>query len=292
MQTRSPHLRSLLASLAISFAAALHPSPALAQAAPPPSTGEGWVDLFNGKDLTGWTTWGEKDSWAAVDGELRAVKPGKGWWLRTTRMYRDFELSLEFLLPPGGNSGVGLRGSNNGDPAFTGFHFATVGAEFGLRLYKGLSFNVGVDVHVVRRALPPDRIVEGGKSFETNYIFPVNAGFLYRVKAGRVRPYLGADAIFSHIRTACLDVEAGACEQLNSGEGAALLRDVDYVLRQNWAYGGRGRLGLDVLINPHVGINLDVALGYWTSRDWPNVDPRQPTGGFLPHIGGGLLFAF
>lgn len=88
---------------------------------PPVSGGPGWVDLFNGKDLSGWTTWGEPDAWAAVDGELRVVKPGKGWWLRTTKMYRDFELSLEFLLPPNGNSGVGLRGSSNGDPAFTGF---------------------------------------------------------------------------------------------------------------------------------------------------------------------------
>lgn len=86
----------------------------------PPASGDGWTDLFNGKDLTGWTTWGEPDAWAAVEGELRVAKPGKGWWLRTTRMYRDFELTLEFLVPPGGNSGVGLRGSNNGDPAFTG----------------------------------------------------------------------------------------------------------------------------------------------------------------------------
>lgn len=114
-------LRSLLTSLSIALGASLPAASALAQSAPPPATGEGWVDLFNGKDLTGWTTWGEEGSWAAVDGELRAVKPGKGWWLRTTKMYRDFELTLEFVLPPGGNSGVGLRGSNNGDPAFTGF---------------------------------------------------------------------------------------------------------------------------------------------------------------------------
>lgn len=107
------------ASAAVAVAAATR-----TQATPrpmPTPTGEGWTNLFNGTDTSGWTTWGESDAWAAVDGELRAVKPGRGWWLRTTRMYRDFELSLEFVLPPGGNSGIGIRGSNNGDPAFTGF---------------------------------------------------------------------------------------------------------------------------------------------------------------------------
>jgi hypothetical protein len=35
-------------------------------------------------------------------------------------MYRDFELKLDFLVPEDGNSGVGIRGSSVGDPAFTG----------------------------------------------------------------------------------------------------------------------------------------------------------------------------
>lgn len=118
-----------------------------ATAAPPASTGEGWVELFNGEDLTGWTTWGEEGSWAAVDGELCAVKPGKGWWLRTTRMYRDFELTLEFVLPPGGNSGVGLRGSNNGDPAFTGMEIQVFDS-FGKPLADGVC-------GAVYNAIPP-----------------------------------------------------------------------------------------------------------------------------------------
>lgn len=82
---------------------------------------DGWQDLFNGKDLTGWTTAGERDAWGVKDGEIVTLKPGKGWWLRTDRMFRDFELTLDFWMPKGGNSGVGLRGSSVGDPAFTGF---------------------------------------------------------------------------------------------------------------------------------------------------------------------------
>ena len=82
---------------------------------------DGWVDLFNGKDLSGWTSQGDISAWGVEDGELVTVKPGQGWWLRTDKMYRDFELTLDFWMPEGGNSGVGLRGSSNGDPAFTGF---------------------------------------------------------------------------------------------------------------------------------------------------------------------------
>jgi hypothetical protein len=40
--------------------------------------------------------------------------------LATNRLYRDFALSLEFRVPPGGNSGVFLRTPLEGDPAYTG----------------------------------------------------------------------------------------------------------------------------------------------------------------------------
>ncbi len=84
------------------------------------SVNDGWVDLFNGEDLTGWTG-GMEGAWIVEGGEIVTAKPGQGWWLRTDRMFRDFELELDFWMPEGGNSGLGLRGSSGGDPAFTGF---------------------------------------------------------------------------------------------------------------------------------------------------------------------------
>jgi len=88
---------------------------------PPEEAKEGFVDLFDGSSLQGWTTSGDIEAWKAENGELRIVDSGgKGWWLRTVKQYRDFELRLEFNVPKGGNSGVGLRGSTTGDPAFTG----------------------------------------------------------------------------------------------------------------------------------------------------------------------------
>lgn len=80
-----------------------------------------WVRLFDGATLDGWVATGDQGAWAASGGEIRIIRPGRGGWLRTERMYRDFELRLDFLVPSNGNSGVGLRGASTGDPAFTGF---------------------------------------------------------------------------------------------------------------------------------------------------------------------------
>lgn len=64
---------------------------------------------------------GTIEAWAFDGDEIRIDKPGRGGWLRTRKMYRDFELWFDFIIPEGGNSGVGLRCTSVGDPAFTGF---------------------------------------------------------------------------------------------------------------------------------------------------------------------------
>ncbi|MEM8758402.1 MAG: DUF1080 domain-containing protein, partial [Planctomycetota bacterium] len=68
------------------------------------------IELFDGKTLDGWTAMfgGSIEAWAVEDGEIRVVNAGRGGWLRTERMYRDFELELQFIIPAGGNSGIGL----------------------------------------------------------------------------------------------------------------------------------------------------------------------------------------
>lgn len=98
--------------------------------------GREWAELFSGVDLSGWVSTGAPDAWGVENGEIVTVKPGTGGWLRTDRMYRDFELTIDFYMPEGGNSGLGLRGSSGGDPAFTGFELQmldTHGEEPGLR---------------------------------------------------------------------------------------------------------------------------------------------------------------
>jgi hypothetical protein len=176
---------------------------------------------------------------------------------------------------------------------FGGFHFGTVGAELGVRAAAGLFIVAGIDLHIVQRGLPPDEAALVGKATETNFIYPVNAGLLYRFKAGRVQPYIGADVIFSHIRTECITLAGDGCAVYSDPTTrGTVTQGVDYVLKQHWTVGGRGRLGLDIMLSPHIGFNADVALGYWRSSDWPNLDLRQPAGGFLPHVAGGLVFSF
>ena len=75
---------------------------------------EGFVQMFNGKDLTGWQTTG---NWKVLEGNIITLEPREGEWgwqrypdyLATTRKYRDFIIDLEFKFEKAGNSGVFLR---------------------------------------------------------------------------------------------------------------------------------------------------------------------------------------
>lgn len=65
------------------------------------------IDLFNGKDLSGWKATG-KNQWEVRNGILTSPKPGSN--LITEQKFNDFKLHVEFKYPKGGNSGVYLRG--------------------------------------------------------------------------------------------------------------------------------------------------------------------------------------
>lgn len=68
------------------------------------------VELFNGKDMTGWVTDppGRASRWTVEGGILRNA--GSGANLMTTQKFTDFKLHIEVRYPRGGNSGVYLRG--------------------------------------------------------------------------------------------------------------------------------------------------------------------------------------
>src|SRR5262249_30241151 len=86
---------------------------------------EGFLPLFNGKDLTGWKQYAGKDGvWSAADGMI-VCGGGNGGWLGTQREYANFVLRLEYRLKPGGNSGVYIRAPEKG-------HISRVGMEIQL----------------------------------------------------------------------------------------------------------------------------------------------------------------
>ncbi|MBN2474515.1 MAG: DUF1080 domain-containing protein [Pirellulales bacterium] len=72
--------------------------------------------LFNGKDLTGWEAAnGKQASCWKVEDELLICTGEPGSWLRSLKEHGDFNLRLEYLLKPSGNSGVYCRVPKDGD---------------------------------------------------------------------------------------------------------------------------------------------------------------------------------
>jgi len=86
----------------------------------PSERATGWVSLFDGQSLRGWTTNADIDAWTVSDGFITISKPGSGGWLHTKRMFRDFELIIDFLVPEKGDSGIGLRTASAGNPTYLG----------------------------------------------------------------------------------------------------------------------------------------------------------------------------
>ncbi len=85
-----------------------------------------FVQMFNGKDLTGWNTTG---NWVVEKNNTITLKPRpgeRGWtrhkdYLTTDRKYGNFVLDLEFKFNSTGNSGVFMRVGDLKDHVKNGF---------------------------------------------------------------------------------------------------------------------------------------------------------------------------
>lgn len=89
------------------------------------SVKDGFVELYNGKDLTGWITEG---NWIPQDDGSVLIQPREneiGWgrfgsYLWTKRKYKDFELKVECAYPENGNSGIYFRVDDRNNPVYSG----------------------------------------------------------------------------------------------------------------------------------------------------------------------------
>ncbi|MGB0768062.1 MAG: 3-keto-disaccharide hydrolase [Phycisphaeraceae bacterium] len=74
------------------------------------SADAGWVDLFNGEDLTGWTNPYDRGEAKVVDGVIE-LTANKKFFLTTEKRFSDFELEVQIMLPAEGkaNSGIMYR---------------------------------------------------------------------------------------------------------------------------------------------------------------------------------------
>ena len=89
----------------------------IASCGTPPNTltseekAEGWSLLFNGKDLDGWRDYnGDSmtNGWTVVDGCIQASGNGadESGYIVTDKTFENFELSWDWKLTHGGNSGM------------------------------------------------------------------------------------------------------------------------------------------------------------------------------------------
>ncbi len=120
---------------------------------------EGFVDLFNGRDLSGWVNVNCAPSTWTVSNAMIVCSGKPIGELRTTRMYQNFVLELEWRhLRPGGNSGV-----------FVWADDITA---------RGQPFHRGVEIQVLDGP--------GGEGYTTHGdVFPIHGAVLTPEKGGK-----------------------------------------------------------------------------------------------------------
>jgi hypothetical protein len=79
----------------------------------------GWQLLFDGESTAGWRNYGKptiSDGWKVQDGALTRV--GAGGDIITNDEFGNFELSIDWKIEPGGNSGIFYRASEEKDEIY------------------------------------------------------------------------------------------------------------------------------------------------------------------------------
>ncbi len=106
----------------------------------------GFVDVFNGKDFTGWA--GPIENYEVKDGAI-VCRPKKGGNIYTKEVFADFVARVEYRLPPGGNNGLAIRYPGTGQPSSVAMcevqildDDAPVYAKLDPRQYNGSSYGM------------------------------------------------------------------------------------------------------------------------------------------------------
>jgi 3-keto-disaccharide hydrolase len=125
--THAKLVAALASGLTLALTAVTAPRMALAQAATgsaterlniltPEERAAGWRLLFDGHSTIGWRGW-KMDTmpsgWGVREGALTRAHPAAD--IITTEKFKNFELTLEWNISPGGNSGIFYRASEDPD---------------------------------------------------------------------------------------------------------------------------------------------------------------------------------
>ena len=85
----------------------------------PKESQEGWLLLFDGTTLFGWTAEGGTE-WRVENGSILG-DAGESGWLRSNTAFANFVLKCDFRTGADGNSGIFLRSAMEGRPHETGY---------------------------------------------------------------------------------------------------------------------------------------------------------------------------
>jgi hypothetical protein len=146
------------------------------------------------------------------------------------------------------------------------FGFISGGGELALALAPHVFAVGGVEAWSIQRAVPPD-LQRDGQTREWNVLLPGNVGVVYKGGRGAVRPYIGADGVFT-----------------------SYYRDENG--QSSIAAGARLRAGADFMVSDHFGFNANLAAGFWSGKNWTLIEEGVGTAGLLSQGSAGLTFAF
>lgn len=149
---RSATLLFMLAGTVITGAQRPQPE-RMTNALTPGEQADGWRLLFDGKTTGGWRGYRQKsmpEGWKAVDGALTRVGPATD--ILTIDEFGDFELTVDWNLSAGGNSGILYRVTEDEDLSWkTAPEFQVIDNAYREPLKPGQLAGANYDLH------PPSR---------------------------------------------------------------------------------------------------------------------------------------
>jgi hypothetical protein len=121
------------------------------------AAGDGFLPLFNGRDLDGWFVVNRQGPGFLVEDGLLVCPREGGQKLMTAKQYANFVLRFDFRMEPDGNNGIGIRAPRDG-------HTSTKGIEIQI-LHEGPRYS--------REKLRPEQL--HGSIYD---VVPARSGYL------------------------------------------------------------------------------------------------------------------
>ncbi len=127
---------------------------------------KGWIELFNGKDLSGWTQKGGTANYTIENGVIvgTTVSNSPNSFLCTEKIYGDFILELELLVDTSMNSGIQIRSNSLPDYQNGRVHGYQVEIDPSKRAWSGGIYDEGRRGWLYTMESNP----EGKKAFKNN----------------------------------------------------------------------------------------------------------------------------